>query len=282
MSTEESINSLLSKGDIESLDLVKDGYHYLRELVTNYARKKELVSINYKTDLQSGVRLRPEFHFTNDGLIDKTIYYYETKPVLCVTEYYTYSTKDDETVIQSKKGISSRKKVWEYFFEDETLDDRDTKEGREGRDRVTSKEKIKTYDTDIQGLVVGERRRKNIQVILSQNAGTALIILGVFADETQIKNEMRTVSKQYSSGFTEYEKYGTEDILTEIENDTNFSWLNTYVPTSTDLTNMVTANQISATQSAQLQGALNAYGLSHIQGMTIRQYFIEKLKGNIK
>lgn len=280
---EQDINEVLNSGDLELLEVIKDGYHYLRSLVTKTSKKKELISINYKTDLKSGIRLSPVYHFTKDGLMDKTIYYDDNnKPVLCVSEYYTYSVKDDETTIQSKKGIASRRKVWEYFYEDGTLDDRDTKAGLEAKDRITSKEKVKLYDTDMKGLIVGERRRKNISIILSQNAGTAMIILGVFANETEVKNAMRSVSKSYSADFTEYEKYGTEDILVSIENDTLYPWMNTYIPTSTDMTNFVTAGQMSEMQAQQLQGALNAYGVSQIQGMTIRNYFIEKLKGNIE
>lgn len=274
--TEDNINKLLETGDLDQLEVIKDGYHFIRDLVTKYAQKKDLISINYKTDLKSGVRLDPIHYFTNDGLLEKTMYFYDSKPVLEVSEVYQYNSIDEQNTEMpiSKRGIHSRTKTWRYYFEDGTLDETNT----EG----TYKEKSKIYKTDIEGLVVGAKRRHNIQIILSQRAGTLLVIMGVYQDSKSVKDAMRNLSAKYSANFQEFEKYGTENIFDDIANDTEFAWLNTYIPSNTDMANLVAAGQMSSAQVAQLQGAFAHFDLTNIQGMTIRQYFIEKLKGNTK
>lgn len=274
--TEENINKILDSGNIESLEVIKNGFHFIRTLVTNYAKKKDLISINYKTDLNSGVRLDPVYHFTNDGLMDKTIYYYNDKPVLQVSEIYEYNKNDlnNSNMFLSKKGIHSRKKTWRYFFENGNLD----LSNIEG----TFKTKEKYYKTDIEGLVVGSKRRHNISIILSQRAGTLLVIMGIFPGAKEVKDAMRSISAKYSANFQEYEKYGTELIIDDIIKDTDFKWLDVYIPTNTDMSNMVAAGQMSISQKAMLEGALKFYNLTNIQGMNIRNYFCEKLKGNIK
>ena len=276
MDNGEMVNKLLVNADPEQLEVIKDGYHFIRSLITNYAKKKDLISINYKTDLKSGVRLDPIHYFTNDGLLKKTIYNYDSKPVLVVYEEYQYNSDDEAntTMPISKRGIHGRTKTWRYYFEDGTLDETN-KEG-------TYKEKSKIYKTDREGLVVGGKRRKNIQIILSGRAGLLLVIMGVYTNVKDVKDQMRNVSAKYSSSFQEFEKYGTENIFTDIENDNEFSWFNTYIPTDVDMTNLVTAGQMSATQQGMLKGAFQHYELTNIQGLTVRQYFLEKLKGNIK
>lgn len=275
MNTEESINQALEDGSEETLRLINNGYHYLRSLVTRSAKKKDLISIDYKTDLSSDIRLDPVYYFTNDGLIDKTIYFYDEKPVLEVQEIYKYNSVDEQNTSMniSKRGIHSRKKIWKYYFENGSLDS-SNKEG-------TFKIKEKFYRTDIEGLVVGQKRRHNISIILSQRAGTLLVILGKFSDSKEVKDAMRSISAQYSSNFQEYEKYGTENIIDDILNDKNYPWLDTYIPTDANLADMVIANQINYTTKAIIQGAFQKYNLTNIQGMTIRNYFCEKLKGNI-
>lgn len=272
----EEINEALKRGSQKELDLIKNGYHFLRSLTTTHTREKELVSINYKTDLKSGIRLEPFYHFTNDGLIDRTEYSYNGKPVLRVTEIYTYipQNANDATVPPSKKGIEKRIKTWRYYFEDGTLD--------ESNIEGTFKEKEKYYKTVTDEIQVGKRRRENIKIILSQRAGTILIIMGVFPDVKTANNTMRQMSLTYSINFQEYEHYGTDTIYEDIQNDTLYSWLNTYVPTTSDLIAMVNAGQMTQQQSDALSGAIQVYNLQSLQGLTIRQYFIEKLKGNIE
>lgn len=271
--TQKYREELMSQGDYE---FASQKLHLLRALVTLPESKKTLTSINYKSELRSGVRLTPAFHLTNDGLLEKTIYYYDGKPIIKISEDYSYNTVDEANTEMpiSKRGIHKRLKKWEYYFEDGTLD--------ESGDLGTFKVKEKLYLTDREGLVIGGKRRFNIQITLSERAGTALVIMGVFSDSKEVKDAMRNISATYSSNFNEYEKYGTESIYEDIQNDTSFSWLNTYIPTEQDLNNMVSAGQMSATQQAMLNGAFNAYDLASLRGLTIRQYFIEKLKGNLK
>lgn len=272
----DDVNKILEQGNLSELSVIDKGFHYIRKLVTNYAKTKDLISINYKTDLKSGVRLDPVHHFTNDGLLDNTVYLFEDKPVLNVSEIYSYSKTDMENkdMPLSKKGIYSRTKIWRYYLEDGTLD--------ESNDEGTYKEKKKLYKTDIESLTIGSRRRHNIQIILSQRAGALLVILGVFQESKEVQDAMRNISATYSANFQEYEKYGTELIFDDILNDTTYSWLDTYVPTDIDLNNMVIAGHINEQTKAIIQGTFNTYDLTNIQGMTIRNYFVEKLKGNMK
>ena len=276
MNQEDKINEVLNKGNLEELKSVKNGYHILRGLVTEHASHKEITSINYKTELKSGVRLLPHHFFTNDGFLERTLYTYKDKPVLEIIEKYEYNAEDysDTTIPWSKKGVISRTKTWKYYFEDGSLDN----SGIEG----TYKVKEKPYETDLQALIVGKKRRYNIQIILSQRIGTILVILGVFDTGAKVKEELRHLSKTYSVDFQEYEKYGSDDIYNSIEKDTLYSWFNVKVPTNQDIDNLISGNQISSEKGAMLKGAIEAYTLTNLQGLTLRQYFIEKLKGNEK
>jgi len=145
--TEEHLNKLLEEGNISHLKKVEKGTHYIRTLVTDYARTKEVTSLNYKTDLKSGIRLDPVHYFTADGLLNYTIYLHGDIPVLRVSEVYEYNAADaaNTEMNQSKKAIHSRNKIWEYYFEDGTLDTSDTDNSRDGEDRETSKSKEKIY-----------------------------------------------------------------------------------------------------------------------------------------
>lgn len=254
--------------------MIKKQY-YLRYLAIESTIQKEIIAIDYKNELRSGIRLIPKFYFTNDGLMDKTVYYWNDRPVLQVEEIYTYNLQDvaDESVPISKRGISKREKTWRYYFDDGTLD--------ESNDQDTYKIKYKEYD-DLQGLSVGQKRRFNIKYTLSNRAGTALVILGVFLGPKDAENSMREISATYGSNFNEYEKYGTENIFDDIETCDIYSWLDTYIPTSQDVNNMVLAGMISESQKNEMEYAFNLYDLESLRGMKIRNYFIEKLKGNLK
>jgi len=281
--SEKYIDNLLDSGDLDQLEVVSNGVHYLKTLVTKGAQTKDITSINYKTELKSGIRLNPVFDFSNDGLLEQTIYYFEDKPVLKASEFYTYNQKDleNDQMMLSKKGIHSRNKLWEYYFEDGTLDTSDTDAGRTGEDRLTSKEKPKVYETVIQGLKVGNKRREVIQMALSERAGICMILLGIFPSAKEVQEEMRLLSAKYSAGFQEYQKYGTEGIIDSILNDNTFSWMNTMFPTNVQLDQMEQAQMISTTQKTVILSMIDLYELQDIQGMTIRNYMIEKLKGNI-
>lgn len=280
--SEEYINNLLESGELKQLETVKEGVHYLKTLVTESSQKKEITAINYKTDLKSGIRLNPIFDFTNDGLLENTIYYFEDKPVLKVSEMYTYNALDlqNDNMMLSKKAIHGRVKKWQYYFEDGTLDTSDDDNGRSGEDRLTSKEKSKIYESVIQGLTVGNKRRHVIQMSFSERAGICLVLLGIFPGPKEVQDDMRRLSSVYSSSFQEYQKYGTEDILENITNDTTFTWLNITFPTNLQLDQMEQGQVISSTQKTIIKSMIDLYSLQNIQGMTIRKYMIEKLKGN--
>lgn len=279
--TADFYKKIIEWGELELAS--QDNIHWLRTLVTDKASLQDLTSIDYKNSLLSGIRLDPVVTFTEDGLIDNVIYNYEGAPVLCVTEKYTYNEQDeaDASIPKSKRGISGRLKIWEYHYENGTLDKDDTEENRSGKDRITSKDKYKTYN-NITGLEVGVKRRKNIQVIAAENMSAALLIMGQlgipnsFTSKKQAFNQMRKISNRYAGAFNQYEKYGTEAVFKKIQDDTEFNWLDIRI-----LTDVEIDASVPSPASDSIKGAFSAFKITQMQGMTIRDYFISKLKGDI-
>jgi len=264
------------------LDFASDPIHLLRLLVTEQASLGDLSSIDYKNSLLSGIRLEPNIHFTNDGLIDKVIYTWEGREVLCITEKYEYNpnhVSDPNTPI-SKYGIKSRIKTWEYFFTNGDLDTSDRDSDNNGEERLSSKDKSKTYN-NITGREVGEKRRSNITIILSEKVGTMLVVLGIFNNSSHAFNEMRKIANSYSGAFSQFEKYGSTFIFKKINEDTKFDWLNTNILSNEQIDQAVSSGSMSATQAGQIKGAIQIYGLEDLQGRSVREYFVEKLKGNL-
>ena len=130
------IDEILNEGNARALDMSGGIVHYLRNIATSCTKERELISINYKTDLNSYVRLDPEYKFSNDGLLVETMYYHDEHPVIKITEEYFYNEKDiAANLAPAKKTIEKRIKKWCYYYEDGTLDET----GEEGSYKVKTK-----------------------------------------------------------------------------------------------------------------------------------------------
>jgi len=268
---------------IANIEGVINGYvknsrkHLLRSLCVNSVINKDLTAINYKTELKTNVRLDAEVSLTNDGLINETIYYYEKegqrKPVIKITETYEYHSSD-MAFNPAERGMHSQKKKWQYYFEDGTLD----------ISEKNTKTKFKEYKTNRQILEVGDNRRSNIVARASTTIGSILVGLGIFRDDDvstgkrKAYDTLRSLSRQYSTDFTEYKTYGTTNLYNSITNDTKFAWLNVNVPTESQLI----ASGKTTVEAATYQSFVDALGLNDMQNKSVRAYFIEKLKGNLR
>ena len=211
-----------------------DPKHLLKILVVPSQYEKEITAINYITELQSGIRLTEDVTLTNDGLVKETIYHYkdgdEKRPVVMVSETYEYRTSDLE-FHPAERGMYSREKKWQYYFENGTLD----------TNEKNTKVRYKVYETNRQILDVGLKRRTNITRVLSEKIGAILVILGVFVDDEtstakkKAYDELRKLSREFSTDFTEYKSYATTDLYGLIETESTLPWLNAFVATKEQL-----------------------------------------------
>ena len=253
-----------------------DPKHLLKILVVPSQARKEITAINYVTELKSGVRLIEDVKLTNDGLVRETIYTYKEgenrKPVVKITEQYEYRNTDLE-FNPAERGMYSREKKWQYYFEDGTLDESEE----------NTKVKYKVYETNRQILDVGLKRRTNITRVLSEKVGAILVILGVFKDDEvstakkKAYDALRILSREFSTDFTEYKAYATTDLYTAIENESLLPWLDVFVPTREQLI----ASGKTEEEATVFQSYITGLELQDMQGNTIRNYFVEKLKGNL-
>jgi len=253
-----------------------DPKHLLKALVVPSQHDKEITAINYVTELQSGVRLIEDVTLTNDGLVKETIYYYkdgeEMRPVVMVSEKYEYRNTDLE-FYPAERGMYSREKKWQYYFENGVLD----------TSEENTKVRLKMYKTNRQILEVGLKRRTNITRVLSEKVGAILVILGVLVDDEnstakkKAYDELRKLSREFSTDFTEYKSYATTDLYGLIETESSLPWLNTFVPTKGQLIGSGKTEQ----EATIFQSYIDALELNDMQGNTIRYYFVEKLKGNV-
>lgn len=253
-----------------------DPKHLLKTLVVPSQERKEITAINYVTELKSGVRLIEDVILTNDGLLQETNYYYkdgeERRPVIKITEIYEYRTGDLE-FNPAERGMYSREKKWQYYFENGTLDTEDQ----------NTKVKYKVYETNRQILDIGLKRRTNITRVLSEKVGAILVILEVFKDDEvstakkKAYDALRVLSREFSSDFTEYKAYATTGLYEAIENESTLPWLDVFVPTQQQLI----ASGKTEEEATVFQSYVTALELQDMQGSTIRSYFIEKLKGKV-
>jgi len=241
--------------------------HYIRKLVVPSAQSKDLFSIHYKVDLLSGIRLEPEFVFTNDGFLSETRYYYEYNDlenvahkdlVLIVSESYTTHPDDDE-LNPSERSVQTRTKVWKWAYTDGTVDE------------VNVKTKTKKYKTSSQQIRIGTRRRSNIIGVMSDNVGMALIFLGQATGRKDAQKKMRKFARIYDHVMNPYKVYADTGIYEETLNDTVTTWLDTVVPPSSTLPTALLPYK-----------PLFDSVLIDMQGKTIRAYMINKFKGILK
>ena len=198
---------------------------YILGLVSPAIAKKDIISINYKTELLSGVRLEPVYIFTNDGLLDKTSYYHEyvdeqnnpqSKLVLEVSEVYT-AKPEDAGLNPSEKALEKRTKTWKWAYEDGLLDE------------VNIKEKEKPYKTSAQQRRLGERRRENIISAFSDNVGMVLVLQGIATDAVDADQKLKELARVFHDNLDTYKIYGDEQIYIDVANDTVITWLDNTV-----------------------------------------------------
>ena len=254
-----------------------DPKHLLKTLVVPSQYDKEITAINYITELQSGIRLTEDVTLTNDGLVKETIYSYkdgeEKRPVVMVSEKYEYRNTDLE-FFPAERGMYSREKKWQYYFENGMLD----------TNEENTKVRYKIYETNRQILEVGLKRRTNITRVLSEKVGAILVILGIFVDDEnstakkKAYDELRKLSREFSTDFTEYKSYATTELYGLIETESSLPWLDAFVPTKEQLIGSGKTEE----EATVFQSYIDALELNDMQGNTIRYYFIEKLKGNVR
>lgn len=263
--------------------------HALRQLSIPETKVLPIYSIDYKVALKTGIRLVPYYTISNDGLLTATTYYLEgvypsgiayKRPIIQVSEEYTYHASDS-ALNPSEKTIVAREKKWQYYFEDGTLDTR----------TAYTKIKRKIYQTNQEFLEVGKRRRYNIKSVYSERIGALLVILGICQDDAvstarqKANDQLRQFSKAHAVDFMEYENYATTDLYDAIANDTHFAWLNTTVPTAAGLQeSLITQGQPATAAIVQADAyaqALAYYQLEDAVGSTLRDYSIAKLKGTV-
>ncbi|GGG28917.1 hypothetical protein GCM10011344_32190 [Dokdonia pacifica] len=254
-----------------------DPKHLLKTLVVPSQYDKEITAINYVTELQSGIRLVEDVTLTNDGLVKETIYSYkdgeEKRPVVMVSEKYEYRNTDLE-FYPAERGMYSREKKWQYYFENGMLD----------TNEENTKVRYKIYETNRQILEVGLKRRTNITRVLSEKVGAILVILGIFVDDEnstakkKAYDELRKLSREFSTDFTEYKSYATTELYGLIETESSLPWLSAFVPTKEQLIGSGKTEE----EATVFQSYIDALELNDMQGNTIRHYFIEKLKGNVR
>jgi hypothetical protein len=216
------------------------------------------MSINYKTQLKTGISYTPVYHLhdvgTYSGLLEKTEYYKDFVDVtnmgeliLSISEEYTIDNSDI-LLNNSAKPTTSRTKTWTWVDESGELD------------LVNKKTKTKLYDTRRKRHIEGMRRRDNIIEQFVDNVGLAGILSGVFIDESDAHEKLTLLTELHSNSFTGWKTSGRGSLIDVVENDTSTTWLDDIV-----LDNPYTQSMCS-----------------WMIGMTFRHYTQEKLKGNIR
>jgi len=242
--------------------------HYILGIVPPSIVEKDIIAINYKTELKSGIRLEPTHHFTDDGLLDKTEYHHEYidaqsvsqhKLVIEVSESYT-TKATDIGLNPSERAIEKRTKTWKWAYEDGVLDS------------VNCKTKEKPYKNSVNQRRIGTRRRENILSALGDNVGYALVLQGIATDEANANILLKQLARTFQTSMDTYKVYGDENVYQEILNDVTIPWLNDTVFS----TPFVAAHPLKA-----YEGLYDTM-LVDMQGKTLRTYAIEKLKGLVK
>lgn len=236
--------------------------HRIRGLVVNSSKINDIFSIDYKRDLLSGIRLKPEFEFTNDGLLKNTKYYYETEDkqlVVFVDEEYVYSPKDLD-LNPSERAIIRREKKWHWTFQNGEIDN--------NSDNV--KVKPKNYDTYAARISIGTRRRKNIIGRASENIATVLVLTGKASSTSDAVNKLRVFSRENNAELQAYSEYADTEIYNTILN-LNLDWLQAILPTVDNLPSaLIPYKPLIETK------------LLDMQGVTVKDYLVLKLKGLVK
>lgn len=210
--------------------------------------------IEYKKHLDDYQTMNSVMSFTDDGFLLSAEYYHDyvdsqNKGNLVIKVDEVYTTDPDQSGLDpcAREPIS-RDKSWTYYNLDGTVY------------KVWHKSKL--YDTRDKKAKEGLRRRSNIISILVQNTALAGILSGVWPTEDDAKTALTNLLATYSSSFTVYKETGRGEVFSDVENDATpaHAWMNTVV---------VDTPQTQAMCPWMI-------------GMSLRDYIVEKLKGNIK
>lgn len=228
---------------------------------------KDFLSINYKSELKSGISYTPVFKIhdegVNSGLLEETKYYRNFvdsanlgELVLVVTEDYIV----DQTGTEENSGKPSleRTKTWKHVKTDGTIDE------------VNTKTRNKKYDTRRKRHTEGKKRRDNIEEQLIDNVGTAGLLSGIFTDLDDAFNKLTALQEKHNSKFSGWKNSGKGGIYNAILNDTETSWLSDTISNSS---NQPTAQR---TGIAPIE-----FVVPHMMNLVMRDYISDKLKGNI-
>lgn len=124
----------------------------------------------------------------------------------------------------------------------------------------------KVYNTRRKQHKEGIKRRDNIEEQLIDNIGLAGILSGAFTGSNQLEqqsdvfNKLTNLQKTYNDSFSAWKNSGRGSLYSDIENDSQFSWLDLTVPDN------------QTTQEL----------IPWIIGLTLKDYIVKKLKGEIK
>lgn len=257
-----------SSGSTFSYESALDTLIFNHDGVTEYGKYRVLLdvedngkdfkSINYKSELKSGVSYTPIFYFHYEGefagILEKTEYYknYIDKDnkgtlILIVEEDYVIDN-EDTTINYSARPVLSRTKTWKWVKDDGTIDE------------TNVKVKPKLYDTRKKRHVESVARRENIVQQLIDHVGLAGVLSGVFSDSSDAYDELTTLQEFHSNSFSGWVASGRGSLISVIETDTETTWLDSIIP-DTPTTQAMCGWMI---------------------GLKFRDYIQEKLAGNIK
>ena len=241
---------------IDKLD-IKKNYHIYND-VSSVIKLKNSHSINYKTELNSGVSYTPIFTIYDEGkysgLLQKTEYYKDYIDdndrgtlVLVVEEAYVLD-ESDLTLNHTEKPVQERVKTWKYATTDNVIDEIDVKN------------KPKKYNTRRKRHIEGIRRRENIIEQFIDNVGLAGILSGVFVDANDAYEKLTLLQEYHASAFSSWTSSGKGSLIDAVENDNTNLWLNSVV----------------------LDNPSTQAMCPWMIGLTFKAYTKDKLKGNIK
>ena len=230
----------------------------IMEDASEAAHHQDVYSINYKTELKSGVSYTPiytiSFEGETAGLLEKTEYYKDFVDsnskgtlVLVVEENYVIDNSDP-LLNHTAKTTTQRTKTWKQVKKDGSIEE------------TSTKVKTKIYDTRRKRHIESERRRGNIIEQFIDHIGLAGLLSGTFANIDDAYDSLTALQELHASAFSGWLSSGRGSLIDVVENDTVTLWLDDVVADN------------PSTQAM----------CPWMIGLTFREYTQEKLKGNIK
>jgi len=254
-------------GSLTSEDLNPDHAYEIYYDVNSHILEKDVTDIEYKKELKNGSgytsvhTIHQEGEFS--GMLEKTEYYRgyvddnnRGDLVLVVEEVYTIDNSDDLIPFSARPALTQTK-TWRHVNMYTKLPEVTGK----GVKVIT-----KVYNTRRKQHKEGIKRRDNIEEQLIDNIGLAGILSGAFTGSNQLEqqsdvfNKLTNLQKTYNDSFSAWKNSGRGSLYSDIENDSQFSWLDLTVPDN------------QTTQEL----------IPWIIGLTLKDYIVKKLKGEIK